>query len=54
MHFYGIGVDDQGEKYIVTEFMSEGALNHFVLKNRNLSNQDMIEMFDIILVETEY
>ena len=44
VHFYGIWKNNE-EQYIVTEFMSEGALNHFVMKNKlTLNSLNLIEM----------
>ena len=44
VHFYGIWID-QNEQHIVTEFMSEGALNDYVRTNKESLNTDaLLEM----------
>ncbi len=44
VHFYGIWKNND-EQYIVCEYMSEGALNHFVMKNKlTLTSSHLIEM----------
>ncbi len=44
VHFYGVWKDN-GDQYIVCEYMTEGALNHYVMKNKlTLNPNDLIEM----------
>ena len=44
VHFYGIWREDN-EQYIVTEFMSEGALNTYVRSHQDtLTENELIEM----------
>ena len=45
VHFYGVWKNNDNEQFIVCEFMSEGALNQFLIKNNTLiSKDDLIDM----------
>ena len=45
VHFYGTWQSNEGDQYIVCEFMSDGALNHFVLKHKTtLTHKELLDM----------
>ena len=49
VHFYGVW-KNEGNQYIVCEYMSEGALNHFITKNRKtITVEDLIDMYNKIV-----
>lgn len=54
VHFYGIGVVD-GEQYMVCEYMIDGALNHFLMKNKaSLTIPHLIDIATQIAIGMQY